>query len=574
MNLSKILNPPTIPNDPELQLVANTLHKVLLWFVAIVFGGVTLVVVEPRESYLSFIYIFSTLGVMVCNYAILKAGYVKLAAKLLVVMLMIALTSLSLSIGGVQAYSHAYFLTVIALAFMTLGVKWGMGTIFGSLSAVTLVGYLQTNGFVHPIPVTGQPSSNALALANRILSIIATGMFFYLGTNGMNRINQMLRESQRKEKSSAEQLQLITDSLPIRVGFVDENETVIFANRMLRNGKSPIGMRLDEFEAPINYAHLSPYIKRAIAGHATSFEYKKILENNEERILAVDYIPHQLSAEKGGGFFALIDDVTEQRQAEKVLRQTQRLESLGLLAGGIAHDFNNLLVAILGQTSLAKAKLDADSPAMRHIDKAVTASHQASGLTHQMLAYSGRGQFEVRQIDLNDLLLQNLHLFEASISKNIRIVTNFSNELPLIKADTAQMQQVMMNLIINAAQAIGDAAGQITLATQAVEVHDSNNQELLITGQSLDPGLYVAVDVEDDGCGMVADQIAKIFDPFYSTKKSGNGLGLSAVLGIIRGHNGGIRVDSQIGKGTKFCVMLPVSAELAPTSHMPEPITS
>ncbi len=166
------------------------------------------------------------------------------------------------------------------------------------------------------------------------------------------------------------------------------------------------------------------------------------------------------------GVIGVAVDMTERERTEEALRRAQKMESLGLLAGGIAHDFNNLLVAILGQTSLALSQLSADSPARVPIEKAVAASRRAADLTRQLLAYSGRGQFERRPIDLNHLIQENLHLFEVAVPKTVALRSDLAEPLPLIVGDAGQLQQVIMNMIINAAEAIGDRTGEVMVRTR------------------------------------------------------------------------------------------------------------
>ena len=250
-------------------------------------------------------------------------------------------------------------------------------------------------------------------------------------------------------------------------------------------------------------------------------------------------------------------DVTERIEAEASLRQAQKMESLGILAGGVAHDFNNLLVALLGQTSLALAQLPLESPARTHVEKAVRAAERAADLTRQMLAYSGRGQFEMRFINLNTLIRENLHLFEVAVPKNVQLGSDLAEALPLIEADVGQMQQVVMNLIINAAEAIGERPGAVVVSTAAIQVSAGDDRLWRFTGESPTPGHYVVLEVRDNGSGMDAETLSKIFDQFFTTKFTGRGLGLAAVLGIVRGHRGGLHVTSEPGQGTAFRLAFP-----------------
>ncbi|MEW5985396.1 MAG: response regulator [Chloroflexota bacterium] len=251
-------------------------------------------------------------------------------------------------------------------------------------------------------------------------------------------------------------------------------------------------------------------------------------------------------------------DLSERVRAEEVLRQAQKLDSLGIMAGGIAHDFNNLLVGMLGQTSLALAKMPPGSPAATHLEKAVKATERAADLIRQLLAYSGRGQLEVGPVHLNTLIQESLPLLELAVPKHISIGTTLAHSLPVIEADTTQLQQVLMNLILNAVQAIGDNQGVVSIVTGRQEVQtEDEHLWRQYTIRPLTPGYYVTVEVSDNGQGMDTKTLTRIFDPFFTTKPNGRGLGLSAVLGIVRGHKGGLEVRSQPGRGTIFRLLFP-----------------
>ena len=252
-------------------------------------------------------------------------------------------------------------------------------------------------------------------------------------------------------------------------------------------------------------------------------------------------------------------DITEQKKAAEAMYHTQKMESLGILAGGIAHDFNNLLAAMLAQTSLALAKLGPDAPAAPHIEKAIVAAENATALTRQLLAYSGRGQFHTAPINLNALIQENSHLIHVTLTKNIKLRLALAPDLPAIEADAGQMQQIVMNLIINAAEAIGKQYGVITITTQTINLTPEEIDDWPDTGRQLAAGPYVKLTVEDDGAGMDEQTLKRIFDPFFTTKFTGRGLGLAAVSGIVRGHKGALRVRSQSRQGTKFEIIFPAS---------------
>jgi nitrogen-specific signal transduction histidine kinase/CheY-like chemotaxis protein len=255
----------------------------------------------------------------------------------------------------------------------------------------------------------------------------------------------------------------------------------------------------------------------------------------------------------------LFNDITEQQKAEELLRQRQKMESLGILAGGIAHDFNNLLQAMLGQLSIAMTKMETSNPAYSNIEKGQKAAIRAAELTQQLLAYSGRGKFQIVPINLTELIRENMHLFEVSIPKNVVIRTNFDSTLIVINGDPGQIQQIIMNLIINAGEAIGLRQGEIQISTRRKRISESETQDWDKALEPPRPGEYAIIEVKDNGCGMNDETLSRIFDPFFTTKFTGRGLGLAAVLGIIRGHKGGMLVESKVYKGTTFRIALPLA---------------
>jgi len=252
----------------------------------------------------------------------------------------------------------------------------------------------------------------------------------------------------------------------------------------------------------------------------------------------------------------------QQHELETQVLQAQKLESLGVLAGGIAHDFNNLLTAILGHANLVLTDMAPEAPARDSLREIEKASTRAAELCRQMLAYAGKGRFVVEPTNLSRLVEELAHLLHISISKKILLRCQLAEELPAIEADPAQLRQVAMNLVINAAEAIDDTEGVIAISTGVMQC----NEDYLRGNHLIEPpapGQYVYLEVTDTGCGMDAETRARIFDPFFTTKFTGRGLGLAAVLGIVRSHRGTLKVESEPGRGTTFRVMFPASAKTA-----------
>lgn len=268
------------------------------------------------------------------------------------------------------------------------------------------------------------------------------------------------------------------------------------------------------------------------------------------------------------GTLGIALDVTDRVQAEQQRRRlqasvqhAQKLESLGVLAGGIAHDFNNLLLGILGNAELALVELDPRSGVRRRIEAIDTTAKRAAELVQQMLAYSGEGQSRTGPVHIAELVREMSNLLSVSVSKKARLEFDFDQDLPLIEADASQVRQIAMNLITNASDALAGEVGVISVRTGARKYTRAQLWETFLD-DDLPEGPYVFFEVGDTGCGMEASVIPKIFDPFFTTKLAGRGLGLAAVVGIVRAHKGAIRVESEPKTGTRFIVVFPAAGPL------------
>jgi two-component system cell cycle sensor histidine kinase/response regulator CckA len=315
------------------------------------------------------------------------------------------------------------------------------------------------------------------------------------------------------------------------------------------------------------------WIQKALKGETNfDFEHRIQLDSGEERVL-------HLSAEvinDGHGrpaqLWGVAQDVTEARRRLTSDLQTQKLESLGLLAGGIVHDFNNLLTAMLANFQLAATTIPEDNPAHRHLRLAAAAAEKSALLTSQLLGYSGKGRFHVRPLDLNQVVQEVLDTLRLSLGAKTDIHLHLEEGLPHILGDPAQIQQIIQNLATNASEALEGAPGSVRITTQSTRLDAAYIQSTFAPSEQVRPGPYVCFQISDTGCGISPDRLGRIFDPFYTTKVKGRGLGLSAILGIIRSHGGVLKVYSEQGKGTNFRIFLPASAREAVPAG-PTPVT-
>lgn len=320
-------------------------------------------------------------------------------------------------------------------------------------------------------------------------------------------------------------------------------------------------LRWLDLTAP-EYRHLGP---QTIAGVKSIGSYgpfeKEYLRKDGSRIaVLVGCIRLQENPYQDLSF---VLDLTESKKLQQRVLEAQKFESVGVLAGGIAHDFNNILVGVIGHASLAQDLLPPGHQVRDLLAQIVRNGEHAAHLTRQLLAYSGKGQFLLEPLHLSALFEEISILVRPAIARNIAVEMNLPADLPAVDADRGQMRQVFTNLVLNAAESIGEQGGRIWVETGVRNIETVSPQETWAAGEAR-PGPYVYLEVVDTGCGMDEATKAKIFDPFYTTKFVGRGLGLAAVAGIVRGHKGALRVTSTPGQGTRFLVLFPSSAKAIP----------
>ena len=293
-----------------------------------------------------------------------------------------------------------------------------------------------------------------------------------------------------------------------------------------------------------------------LAGEMSNFERQVVDREGAERWLELSFGRVVLDDGRVRGIALSVRDVTDRKRTEERLLQAQKAESLAVLAGGIAHDFNNLLVGILGNAGLALAELPLESPVRPMVEDIELAGRRAADLARQILAYSGKGKFVVQPLSLNGLVEEMTHLLRTSVGAGVHLVLDLDPEVPSVVGDATQLRQVLMNLVINASDAIGSREGTVLIRTSTAVGGTELFERAVVAPERLSER-YVVLEVADTGAGMDEATLARIFDPFFTTKFTGRGLGLAAVLGIVRGHRGGIVVESEVGRGTRFRVLLP-----------------
>ncbi len=426
-------------------------------------------------------------------------------------------------------------------------------------------------GFLPPQTGARESRPRIVALGGAVFSLLAFGLTLFLayGRARLEALAHRLRESEARFRSVAETASCAILIYSDRIEYMNEAGSRLTGYDL----EEILGKPILDLVHPLDRDLVASRSQARLRGDSAPLRYEFRLLTKRGETRWIDYAAGTLTM--GGRLLALSTafDVTARVKAtearlkvERKLLEAQKLESLGLLAGGVAHDFNNLLTVIQGNANMAREALEDPEVAGGCLRNIEDTCRRASDLVRQMLAYSGRGRIQVEDLDLNRLVQEIAQLLSVSIPKTVSLRFELAKELPPVSADAAQLQQVVMNLVTNAAEAIGEAPGCITLRSGVQELGETDVTGLQVA-ESLNPGSFVFLEVADTGSGMDSEIQARIFDPFFTTKFTGRGLGLAAMQGIVRGHGGGVEIRSSPGAGTLFRVYLPA---LSRTLQPPE----
>jgi PAS domain S-box-containing protein len=411
---------------------------------------------------------------------------------------------------------------------------------------------------------------NLHVFLNNSIGIIENGEFVR-GWGTQRDITEQ-RRLEKERMSAAERLSLAIEAVHLGLWEWD-----IVADKLTWNDEllEMYGLTRKDFEGrydvfarsihPADRERVEKAVTRALSDPSAKYEceFRMIRPDGGERWIYSRGHVRRDEKERAIGMLGAAIDITSQKQSEaeraameRKLQDTQKLESLGILAGGIAHDFNNLLTGVLGNASLARMDLPDSSPVQSCLKQIEHSALRAADLCRQMLAYSGKGRFLVQRVNLSHLVEESLALLLVSVSKDATIKMALANPIPTVKADATQLRQILMNLVMNASDAIGDHSGVIEIKTGVIEA-DADYLASTYLSPVLPAGSYVFLEVRDTGAGMDSETQKRIFDPFFTTKFTGRGLGLAAVLGIVRGHQGALKVSSAPERGSTFTLLLP-----------------
>ena len=380
---------------------------------------------------------------------------------------------------------------------------------------------------------------------------------------------QDVTDSMRREqelRASEEIFRRVFDLFPGPVTLAEADGTIIGCNEEFCQvvgypRQEVIGRKTSAFSTWLNPAQRDLMYAELAQGKPLDWlEFKMRRRDGQVRNMQISGRPFELAGRTV--VLGVGRDITDLRTLEQQMLHSQKLESLGVLAGGIAHDFNNLLTGILGNADLARSQISQLAPSRASLEGIEFAARQAAVLCQQLLAYSGRGRFIVQPLGLQELVEEMSHLLAVSVSKKVVLKYHFGQGLPVVEADAPQLRQAIMNLVVNASEAIGDRGGIISV-TVGLAHCDADYLQGCVGADHPQEGDYVYLEVADTGPGIDGPAISRIFDPFFSTKFTGRGLGLAAVLGIVRGHGGSIKVYSESGRGTTFKLLFPAGVGTA-----------
>jgi PAS domain S-box-containing protein len=436
---------------------------------------------------------------------------------------------------------------------------------------------LVAGGFEGVMASLGHPSPHVVSTVVAIVAIVVGVRL--LRNEFFLPLTRLRRWAEDAVRASDDRYRMLLETSPDAVGLAEEHGRFINVNtstarmlgfddaQQLMDARPIIWESMVDADRP---AALKAAVDAARTGTACRVEITGV--RRDGTLIPLEVSVGALSVHAGAGrtFVYAARDVSEriraaeekQQLTEQVLR-AQNLESLGLLAAGIAHDFNNVLLAVLGNAGIAKRRLPDDSLARPFVEIIEQAAHNGALLTRQLLTYAGRSKRTLEPVDLSTFTRDMTEVIRVSIGTNVQIGLSLDDDLPLVDADVGQVQQVVMNLLTNAAEAIGDRPGRISIRTSCVNLASGELQDH--TGASVEAGRYVRIEVTDTGVGIAREDLHRIFDPFFTTKRSGQGLGLAAVLGIVQAHGGALTLHSDPNVGTRFGILLPVTDVLRRT---------
>ena len=546
---------------------AQTLHVLMLMLLSLTATHVTISFIHTHTKILTILLGIPMIFTPVTTLVLLRKDAVRAAGLVYLVGMWLAFTGIILLNGGIRHVGWAVYLALAVSAAWLFGygaALWMAGT---CVACMLVVAIFEDAGMGPPRLLPGTP------LGIWMLMIESTVM----GVVPVTLVLSSLRRALEESRESEERFRRVFEEGPLGLSLIGKDYRFLKANNALCQmvGYSEAELlqltfgditHSDDLQADLEQ------VERLFRGEIPIHKMRKRYLNKSGKIVWINLTASVIRNTAGEPIYglAMVEDITEVKRTQEEAVSRQKLETVGALAAGIAHDFNNLLGGILSEAELAETDMAADSAGREEIQKIKTAAMRGAEIVRELMIYAGQEQQVFAEaVDLSRLVKEMLELMKVSISKNATLRTNLRDNLPSVCGNTPQISQVVMNLVINASEAIGDKPGVITVTTTQVRL----GRELAPNNAiDLTPGDYVQLEVSDTGSGITKEAKEKIFDPFFTTKFAGRGLGLAVVQGIVRACGGGIHIVSAPGQGTVFQVLLPCAPK--PASEAPRVITS
>jgi len=577
-HILRFLKPPVFEGDEAKTYTARLLNRVLVVIAAmLLFSSLVALPFFYKEKLGSAIIVLTLTLIVAVSHVLMHRGRVSTACAVLVFGVWVTYAVLVLTSGGMGSPNVIFFLAITVLAGLLMGRR--IAVLVASISIVAGFGMILVEllGYSLPRIFPAPPIAGWMDLIfGLVLATTTLNLALSTREEALAMARRQLEERQRTElalRQSEETYRVLIETTATGFAVIDHEGRVRDANAEYvrltghKELSEILGRRVTEWTAGHDIARNADQVRRCFAeGSVRNLEVDYV--DAEGRITPIEINGTILQTAEGPRIVTLCRDISARRRAEGQLRQAQKMESIGRLAGGVAHDFNNLLTVISGYAEMLLAEQSSLPDTVEKLNGIREAGRRAADLTRQLLAFSRKQILQPKLLDLNRTVADTARLLTRLIGEDIQLATVLTTEAATIMADPGQLSQVIMNLAVNARDAM-PSGGTLKLETAVA----SMDEEQLVDAPDAKPGRYVMLSVSDTGCGMTPETQSRVFEPFFTTKEAGKGtgLGLATVYGIVNQSGGFLRVQSEPGRGSTFRVYLPHVGPVAPPSPA-EPI--
>ena len=499
----------------------------------------------------------------------LRLGSLQVASWIYMAGIWLFATAVIVQNGGIRSVVLALYVTLPVSAAWLLGYRASLWTTGVCLGSALVFALLESAGVRLPHTIPGTPIGIWVQLAAAVLmGVMPLAQVLWTRTEALTKVLEQVESLQRRDdklRESEERFRTLADTAPVMIAVTGPDKFASFFNKAWlefrgHTMEEELGYGWTEGLHPDDRAIIENQRSSIETDRSRKFECRFRRADGEYRWLLCTTVARFDHRGALSGYIGSSIDITDVKRAQEEAFASQKLESLGVLARGIAHDFNNMLGSILANSELVLSELPVSSPAESGVQSIKNVADRAAGIVRQMMAYAGQENAALEPLDLTELVKEMLQLLKVSISKRATLRLDLPENLPAVLANSAQIRQVVMNLVMNASEALGEKDGVISITLALVGAGRGRSAE---TATNFLQNDHLRLVVSDSGCGMTGEIQARIFDPYFTTKLSGRGLGLAAVQGIIRDHGGTIHVISTPGEGSRFEVRLPCTGRPA-----------